>query len=325
LRGFGGERDERLLVGPQTMDDAGVVRLGQGEGLPAESELLLVQSVDFFPPVVDDPWFYGAIAAANALSDVYAMGGRPVSALNLAAFPKDFPEEWMAAIFRGGHDTLRAAGAVLAGGHTVETQEVQFGFAVTGVVARDQVRTNAGARAGDRLFLTKPLGAGALTTGAKLGKITWEEIRPAAESMARLNAAAADAMHAAGAHAATDVTGFGLVGHAKNVAEASGVALRFETARLPLYPGALELARRGVLSGGSKRGQRAFRRLVRVGAGVEPALVDLLFDAETSGGLLIAVGPDAAERLAAALAERGLPADPVGEVVARGEHAIELR
>jgi len=316
--------DGRLLVGPRTLDDAGVVLLGEGEGLPAGTRIALVQTVDFFPPVVDDPWFYGAIAAANALSDVYAMGGRPFSALNLAGFPKGFSDEWMTAIFKGGNDKLREANTVVAGGHTVELEEVQFGYAVTGLVDPDAVRANSGAKVGARLYLTKPLGVGSMTTGAKQRKITWDELRPAAESMASLNDRAAEAMAAAGAQAATDITGFGLVGHARNIARASEVTLRFETAKLPVFEVGLELARKGVLSGASKRGRASFGDDVGVSAGVEAALRDLLFDAETSGGLLIVVDADAAAGLERELEARGLPTECVGEVVARGEHAIEL-
>jgi selenide,water dikinase len=284
-----------------------------------------VQTIDYFPPVVDDPWSYGAIAAANALSDVYAMGGRPFSALNLAAFPKDFPEAWMTEILRGGHDTLRQAGTLLVGGHTVQAAEVQFGFAVTGFVDPREVRSNAGARAGDVLFLTKPLGAGALTTGAKQRRIGWDEIAPAARTMALLNAGGAEAMNAARAHAATDVTGFGLIGHAHNVAEASGVTLAFDVAALPLYAGALELARQGVLSGASRRGRTTLGAAVSEVAGLERALIDLLYDAETSGGLLFAVAADQAAAVEADLAARGLASRPVGEALARGAHAIALR
>ena len=316
--------DERLLVGPETFDDAGIVGLGDVEGLPRGNDVALVQTVDYFPPVVDDPWFYGAIAAANALSDVYAMGGRPFSALNLAGFPKEFPPEWIAAIFRGGFEKIREAGAVVAGGHTVQSKEASFGFAVTGLVDRRRVRANSGARAGDRLYLTKSLGMGALTTAAKQKKIGWAELAPAAAQMATLNDRAAAAMNAVDAHACTDITGFGLVGHARNVALASGVALRIELARVPVFPGALELARKGTLSGGSKRGRANLADVVRIGSGPEAALVDLVFDAETSGGLLIVVAPAHAARLEAELAARDLPVHAIGEVVPATGALIEL-
>jgi len=315
--------DERLLVGPESLDDAGVVLLGQEEGLPAGSRVALVQTVDFFPPVVDDPWFYGAIAAANSLSDVYAMGGRPFSCLSLAGFPDGFSVEWRAEILRGGYEKVKESGAILAGGHTVES-EVQFGYAVTGVVDPDRVRTNAGGRAGDRLYLTKALGMGCLTTAAKLGKISWETLEPAARQMADLNDRAARAMSRVDTHACTDVTGFGLIGHAMNVARASKVTLRLELARVPLFGDVLDLARKGLFSGGAGRGRRALGDDVAIGAGLEEAHVSLLFDAETSGGLLIAVAADEADALERALREEDLPVHAVGELVPRGDRSLEV-
>jgi selenide,water dikinase len=314
LRGLGDEQDERLLVGPDTMDDAGVVQV---EGVA------LVQTVDFFPPVVDDPRLYGAIAAANALSDVYAMGGRPVSALTLASFPTSFPEDWMGEILLGGFGKVHEAGAVVAGGHTVEG-EVQFGFACTGVIDPDAVTTNAGAQVGDVAYLTKALGMGAMTTGAKAKEITWDELLPAAEQMAALNSAAAEAMAAVGAHACTDITGFGLMGHTRNIAVASGVTIRVRAADAPVFPGALDLAERGVLSGGSKRGQKALKDEVTVAPGVDEALRNLLFDAETSGGLFIVVAADEADALERELRERALPVHRLAEVVASTGAAVEL-
>jgi len=317
LGGVLGEADERLLVGPRSVDDAGVVRLGAAEGLPADCAIALVQTIDYFPPVVDDPFLYGAIAAANALSDVYAMGGRPLSVLNLAGFPEDFPAEWLGEIFRGGFEKVREAGAVVAGGHTVRSKEAQFGFAVTGLVERAHLTTNAGARAGDALYLTKPIGTGALTTAAKSQKITWDELRPAAEQMATLNARAAEAMTAAGAHACTDVTGFGLAGHAHNVAAASGVTLRLRLADVPLLPGARELAARGLVSGGARRGRKGLADTVAIAAGLDEALVTLAFDAETSGGLLIAVAPERAADLERELAAREQLVRRVGQCLER--------
>ncbi|QDU84348.1 Selenide, water dikinase [Planctomycetes bacterium Pla163] len=237
--------DERLLVGPDSFDDAGIVSIGF-PGAPA-----LVQTADYFPPVVDDPWFYGAIAAANALSDVYAMGGRPLSALTLAGFPKELDQEIIAQILRGGFEKVREAGAVVAGGHTVES-EMMFGFAVTGLIDPKLATANTGAKVGDVVYLTKKLGMGTMTTAAKKGVITWEEMIGAAEQMARLNAGAAEAMVAAGSRAATDVTGFGLMGH-RNIALGSNATLRLIASDLPIWPGAKELAGRGIASGGSKQ------------------------------------------------------------------------
>ncbi|MEM7311488.1 MAG: selenide, water dikinase SelD, partial [Planctomycetota bacterium] len=309
----------RPPAGPKPLPAAGDVLLGDAPGLPA-----LVQTVDFFPPVVDDPALYGAIAAANSLSDVYAMGGRPWSALALASFPADFDPAWRAEILKSGYAKVREAGAVVAGGHTVEG-EVQFGFAVTGLIEPERVASNAGAQAGDVAYLTKPLGMGCMTTAAKLGKIEFEALRPAAEQMATLNDRAAEAMNAVGASACTDITGFGLIGHAMNIARASELTLRFDLARIPLFPGALELAKKGLFSGGAQRGRVALGDDVQIADGLDPAQVSLLFDAETSGGLLIVLPAERAEALERELRARELPIERVGEVVERAERTIELR
>ncbi len=325
MRGVQAQSGGRLLIGPETFDDAGIVSLAGAPGLPADTKAALVQTVDYFPPVVDDPYWYGAIAAANSLSDVYAMGGTPFSALNLAGIPRDFPPEWTAAIFRGGFDKMREAGTPVAGGHTVASNEAFFGFAVTGLVDRDRVAANSGARAGDVLYLTKSLGMGTLTTAAKKSAIGWDVLEPAARQMATLNDRAAAAMNAAGVHACTDVTGFGLVGHARNIAKASGVTLRIDLARCPLFPGVLDLARRGLCSGGAKRGKAALADVVRARAELEPALVDLAYDAETSGGLLIVVSVANAAALERELAARGVPVHAIGECAPASDVLIELR
>ena len=323
LREITNEADERLLVGPQTVDDAGVVLLRGEEGTSGDG-VALVQTVDYFPPVLDDPYFYGAVAAANALSDVYAMGGRPFSVLNIAGFPKGFSQEWVREIFRGGFEKVREAGAIVAGGHTVESAEPHFGFAVTGVVERARVTANSGAVAGDVMYLTKALGMGSMTTAGKLAKISWDELQPAAEQMATLNDRAAEAMNAVGVHACTDITGFGLVGHSYNVAKASEVTVRFRLADTPVFPGALELAEKGVLSGGTKRGKEALGEYVSVASDLPKGLVDIAYDAETSGGLLIFVDPGRATALESELGARGVPVHAVGEVVERTVHSIEL-
>jgi len=309
--------DERLIVGPDTLDDAGIVSIGW-PGAP-----LLVQTVDFFPPVVDDPYLYGAIAAANSLSDVYAMGGKPLSALTLASFPKDFEQDLIAAIMRGGFEKVKEAGAVVAGGHTVEG-EMLFGFSVTGLVAREDITPNTGAKVGDRVYLTKRLGMGTMTTAAKRGVIDWATMLPAAQQMARLNAGAAEAMVAAGVRAATDVTGFGLMGHGRNLAAGSRLTLRIVAEKLPLWPGARELAGAGVASGGSKRNRETLSSVVRVANGVDPALVTAVFDAETSGGMLIAVAPERAARLEQELRARGEMVAEVGEFVLPDGVFVEL-
>ena len=323
LRGLDSRSDARLIVGPSDFDDAGVFELGEAEGLPAGHALHLVQTIDFFPPIVDDAYLYGAIAAANSLSDVYAMGGRPLTCLTLASLPKEFPEEWTAEIFRGGSDKVAEAGAFIVGGHNVQA-EMQFGYSVTGVVERAQLKTNSGARSGDVLYLTKPIGMGTMTTSAKMKKIEWETLEPAARQMATLNANACAAMNAAGAHAATDVTGFGLVGHARNIGAKSGVTLRLESSRVPLFPGVRELAAKGWLSGGAKRGRAGLKDEVQVGGGIDETLVNLVFDAETSGGLLIVVAEADADGLERELAARNVLVARVGECVEWRGVAVEL-
>jgi selenide, water dikinase len=323
LRGATTPAGGPLLVGPQTFDDAGVVVLGEAEGLSAGHRLGLVQTADFFPPVVDDPTLYGAIAAANSLSDVYAMGGRPISALSLACFPSGFRTDWRSEILRGGYEKIVEAGAVLAGGHTM-TSEILYGYAVTGIVDLDRVTTNAGAKPGDVIYLTKPVGTGAVTTAAKLSKISWEVLRPVALQMAVLNDRAAEAMGQVTTHACTDVTGFGLVGHAHNIAMASGVCLRLRAADIPLVPDALELARRGLTSGAAKRGRVTLGDTVRIADDLEEARIAIFFDAETSGGLLIVIPPDEVTRFEEAARERKVSAHRVGEVVAREDFAIEV-
>jgi selenide,water dikinase len=324
LRGVLKPADERLLVGPQSIDDAGVVLLGEAEGVPAGSSLALVQTVDYFPPVVDDPYLYGAIAAANSLSDVYAMGGRAYSVLNLAGFPKGFPDEWITEIFRGGFDKVAEAGAIVAGGHTVVSPEASFGFSVTGIVDRNKITANSGAQVGDRLYLTKPIGMGTMTTSAKRGKIGWAELEPAALQMATLNDRAAAAMGEVEVHACTDITGFGLAGHSHNVGKASGVTLRIELEKVPLFPGALALAQDGGTSGGAGRGMASLEEHVAWGSALDEALVKLAFDAETSGGLLIVVPEDQAAQLESELAARDQLIALVGEVCEGSGKTVEF-
>ncbi len=287
----------------------------------------LVQTVDFFTPVVDDPATFGAIAAANALSDVYAMGGRPLTALAIACIPKDDVDEaTVREIFLGGLHKLREAGVALLGGHTVQDKEIKFGYAVTGVVAPDAVWTNAGARPGDVLFLTKPLGTGVIATAIKFDRAARDTMDAAVEVMVRLNRAAAEALMtlAVGSvHACTDITGFGFLGHASEMAQASGVTLDVETGAVPLIPGALELASNR--SGGMKSNERHFGGGVSGIADVDPAVVALLFDPQTSGGLLAAVDPAAADLAAGAFSAAGVAAVRVGTAVAKGAGTIRLQ
>jgi selenide,water dikinase len=284
-----------VLLDHRSGDDAGVFRL--------DATTALVQTVDFFTPVVDDPEAFGAIAAANALSDVYAMGGRPLTALSIAAFPeRDFPLEWAAAIVRGGQAKLAEAGCALLGGHTVRDPEIKFGYAITGLVHPARVLTNAAGRAGDALVLTKPLGTGVIATALKAGRAPAAAVAAATASMARLNAAASEAALRHGVRAATDVTGFGLAGHATGIARESGIRLELRTSELPLLPHARELAP-DFQPGGLKANRSAYAPQMRLPPQLEPALEALLFDPQTSGGLLLLVPPGALEALTAELPE----------------------
>jgi selenide,water dikinase len=248
-----------------------------------------VQTVDFFTPVVDDPEAFGMIAAANALSDVYAMGGRPLTALSIAAFPEDdFPAEWAAAIVRGGAMKLQEAGCALLGGHSVRDPEIKFGYAITGLVDPADVFTNDRGRAGDVLVLTKPLGTGVIATALKAGKAPADAVEASTRSMATLNRIPATVARRHGVRAATDVTGFGLVGHALNIARESGVTLEIESAMIPTLPGALDLALT-FQAAGLKANRKQFQPLVDVRVPPEPALEALLYDPQTSGGLLLFV------------------------------------
>jgi selenide, water dikinase len=285
----------------------------------------LVQTVDFFTPIVDDPYIYGEIAAANSLSDIYAMGGRPMTALAIAAFPKDgLDREVMNAVFRGGFDTLKSAGVALLGGHTVQDPEIKFGYAVTGAIDPARILSNSGAKAGDVLFLTKPLGTGVIATAIKFDRVASQAMAGAVRSMRTLNRAAAEAMlTVGGVSACTDITGFGLIGHGCELASASKVTLRLTAAALPLLDGAYELVGRNK-TGGMKTNREYFSPWVRIAAGVDPVIVDVGYDPQTSGGLLISVAAAEADRLAAALERNGVAAARIGEAVAAGAERIVL-
>lgn len=296
-----------LLVGTNTADDAGVYRLSE--------ELALVQTVDFFAPVVDDPYWFGAIAAANALSDVYAMGGRPLTALNITAFPSGtLSLDILAEILRGGAEKLREAGATLVGGHTIEDPEPKYGLAVTGLIHPDRIITNAGGRAGDRLVLTKPLGVGIATTAIKRGVASDRLIEQVTAQMAALNRLASEAMLEAGAHAATDITGFGLLGHLGEMVLASGLAATIRAGAVPLLPGILELAAEGIVPGGTLKNLEWLGERVVMDPAIGEPLRLVLGDAQTSGGLLIAIEPSAESALLAGLRWRGVPGAVIGEL-----------
>jgi selenide,water dikinase len=283
--------DPNLLVGTETSDDAGVYRLRE--------DLALVQTADFFTPIVDDPYDFGRIAATNALSDVYAMGGRPVSALNLVAWSvEDLGAEMLGEVLRGGHDVVSAAGAVILGGHTIDDPEPKYGLAVTGVVDPAELITNAGGRAGDALVLTKPIGAGAVTTSLKKGLAPDDVLAAAIEVMTEPNAAGAAAARAAGAHAMTDVTGFGLLGHLHELTLASGLAAVVEAEAVPLIDGVLDLlADERAIAGGSRHNRRYAEEFAAFAGDVDEVRRRLLTDAMTSGGLLVAVDPERAREL----------------------------
>jgi selenide,water dikinase len=288
LEGLPRRSDSRLLVGHETMDDAGVFVLSD--------DMALVQTVDFFAPIVDDPYLFGQVAAANALSDVYAMGGEPLTALNIVGFPSGkLPLDVLREILRGGQDKVHEANALIVGGHTIIDEELKYGLAVTGRADPRRLLTNAGARVGDRLLLTKPIGTALLATVAKKGELPDAELRALGESMSALNANAASAALRLGARCATDVTGFGLLGHASHIARASRVRLRITAARVPLLPGARAAAERGVRTGGADRNLEYLEALVDWGDASETERV-LLIDPQTSGGLLVAMTPDRVEQ-----------------------------
>jgi selenide,water dikinase len=304
--------DPRLLVGRETFDDAGVFLVSD--------DLALVQTVDFFAPIVDDPYTFGHIAAANALSDVYAMGGEPLTALNIVGFPASAaPLEVLTEILRGGQDAVHEAGAFIVGGHSIIDEEIKYGLAVTGRADPRRLLTNAGARPGDRLVLTKPLGTGLLSTAAKSRAVPEDVYRAMIASMSALNRDASRAALAAGAKCATDITGFGLLGHASHIARASDVSLEIRVATLPVLPGARDAWRDGARTGGAERNLRYLEPLVQWGSVSEEDRA-IVVDPQTSGGLLVALPAAAARDYIA----RVTGAVEIGAVIARGTHAISL-
>ena len=300
--------DANILVGFDTADDAGVYRLS--------ADTALVQTVDFFTPIVDDPYTFGAIAAANSVSDVYAMGGRPITSLSVLCYPVKGDLDDLAGILRGGAEKMREAGCAVLGGHSVNDPEIKFGYAVTGLVHPDRVKTNAGARPGDALVLTKALGTGVISTALKRGLAREEDVAASVKSMLELNRAACEAMLAYDVHSCTDVTGFGLIGHAREMAIASHVTLEIESRLVRFLPGAVEYARQGAIPGGLSN-NRAFASPC-VGGGSD--YDDLLYDPQTSGGLLISM-PEAD----AAKFERSFPsAYRIGKVVEGAAKPIQI-
>jgi len=306
-----------LLVGLARQDDAAVYQI--------TDEVAIVETVDFFPPIVDDPYTYGAIAAANSMSDIYAMGGQVLFALNVAGFPREFPREVIAEIFRGGADKVAEAGGVVAGGHTVVDQEPKYGLCVTGRVHPKKLFIKGGFRAGDRLFLSKPLGTGVISTAAKEDACAPAVLEGAILSMLRLNRIAAEVAQEIGVRGATDITGFGLLGHTREMVEASGVGVRIRARRLPLLDGALALAAEGHWSGGMKRNRRYLegKGELAIDPGLPAPLVGLLFESETSGGLLFSISGDGAGNVLERFEARGDSCWEIGEVITEpGIHVV---
>ena len=294
-----------LLVGLEVSDDAAVYRM--------TPELAVIQTVDFFPPVVDDPYDYGAIAATNALSDIYAMGGEVIMALNVAGFPPELGPGIVAEILRGGAEKVKEAGAIIAGGHTIDSAEPLYGLSVTGVIHPSRVATKAAVKPGDMLVLTKKLGVGIITTALKGQVADPAHVAAAVASMTTLNRKASQAAHEVGVRAITDITGFGLLGHGYEMAQKSGVRLSFDVSRLPFHDGALRYADEWLFPTGACRNESAYRRHVDFGRDVPDEVQMLLFTPETSGGLLISVQPDKLSQLMSRLAEANQPAWVIGE------------
>ena len=307
-----------MLVGLETGDDAAIYRI--------DDRVALVLTTDFFAPIVDDPFDYGRIAAANALSDVYAVGGTPLTALNIAAFPRSLGFDVIARILEGGQVKAEEAGILIIGGHTIDDREPKYGLAVTGIVVPGEQITNANAQPGDVLVLTKAIGSGLITTAGKAGTASAESIQEAVRSMAALNRGAANAMLEVGVNAATDVTGFGLLGHLSKMMSASGVTATVSWSSVPILPGALELARSGSVSGGTARNMDGLKDSVMLATGVSDLEFTILADAQTSGGMLISVRRDRADDLVKSLIDnRTLYSQVIGEVSSGTPGVVTVR
>ena len=306
------QNNENVIVGYETADDAGVFRLSD--------DLALVQTVDFFTPVADDPYIYGKVAAINSMNDVYAMGGTPISALSIVCYPQKGDFEILGQILEGGQAAMNAEGVVVIGGHSVDDQEMKFGYAVTGTIDPNKVVTNAGAKPGDVLVLTKPIGTGAVNTAVKRGVASEETMSAAIKAMTTSAAAASKAMVRLEANACTDVTGFGLLGHAFEMAAASRAAIEIDSAAVPLLPDTLELIRQGMLTRGDRNNRVYVGDTVRMSEAVSPEMQSALFDPQTAGGLLISLRPETVEDFVSELPD----ARVIGRVVGTGETRIHV-
>jgi len=302
-----------------SLDDAGVYKLTE--------DMAIIQTIDFFTPIVDDAYAFGQIAAANALSDVYAMGGKPLTAMNVVCFPvKSLDISILENILRGGLNKMREAGVALVGGHTIDDTELKYGLSVTGTVHPKRMVTNSGAKAGDKLVLTKPLGTGIISTALKAGMVNEETVAKVIRSMATLNNKASELMQEAGVHACTDITGFGLLGHACQVADNSQVGIKIHSASVPFFTEAEEFAKRGLCPAGLHRNKEFYSKMVEIDPQVPEHVQDVLFDPQTSGGLLISLAPEAAQRLLDRLHEVGVPdATIIGEVTSRPTSRVLVR
>jgi selenide,water dikinase len=312
------QEDNRLLVGFDNKDDAAVFLIGEN--------LALVQTADFFTPIVDDPFFFGQIAAANALSDVYAMGGLPLTALTLACYPEEGDPNVLEQILAGGMEKMMEANCIVVGGHTIRDSDIKFGYAVTGTVNPAQVWSNDGARPGDILLLTKPLGTGVIATALRSGKAAMKWIEAATKTMCRLNRDAAEALKTLehSIHSATDISGFGFTGHAWEMASASRVSLRFDHKSFEFLEGSLECAREGYLAGGLKKNREFIGECLRFSPDVSDDIQQILFDPQTSGGLLVAVDPDSADAARKLLVEKGCSCMRVGEAIEQTSPLLEV-
>jgi len=308
-------KDENVLVGFDKADDAGVYRL--------RDDLAIVQTVDFFTPIVDDPFVYGQIAALNSINDVWAMAGTPLTALAITCFPKKGVDPAiLGEIMRGGQETLNKHGVTLIGGHSVDNEQIMFGYAVTGVIDPAKIATNAGARPGDAIILTKPIGTGVISTGIKFAKASDSIVAASVETMLTAGNFAAEAMREFEVKGATDVTGFALIGHAWEMACASKVTIEIESAKVPLLAGALELAAAGMLTSGDKTNREYISEDIEIDEAVDKNLIKLLYDPQTAGGMLVSISADRADDLLAKLRENYSQAQRIGRVLERGAHSI---